>query len=635
MPLIINGNVISQYHVVDPAQTKTTRTTIKIGALGPLNLNVGQDMKHGMDLAVSEINQNGVTVGATTYDLEIVYGNSSGTNGLPDNATALTSLNTLKSDGVVSIIGGFTSDTAITIQYQLGTIPFIGIGSTTPIITPYFWRVGPTNGTEIAYSLLEFYHVFMLSLGVRNITIIREDSNWSVGTSKGIKGAFAAYFSNDNITFSSDVVIPLNANQNSVTSYLSALNGTTTNAFLELFKTNVGKLVTTAWSTLNMTQYLAGINIDSQENSYFNNTHGNSYGEVELEPRSLDFSSALANSFESSYLSTYNESPSFTSYISYDAVYVLKNALEKCSSPLADQLQQNLNTTDYSGTAYRIKFTNSYQYPQYGINSTGDPTNVSNVDYSTKIYVHDLYTPDGIGISGQEYANNVFVQWQKNGSKKEVYSDTSTFGVIGTTAMQWPIIHSESGYVPPVTTPASQSTTTSESTSNSVSSSLSSSGSSSQGNNISNNNTINLPYPEILVTIVIALSAILGIIFIRTKSKSKSQKVNKENKSSPSLNEPGKETTGMSNNINELRREKLFKLMKRSTQISAEDFMQYLEIKDKRHFLDWLVNLPADSPLYLDKDTIIFKNLDRSDFDLNKNIDELLKSFDTVGREKL
>ena len=91
----------------------------------------------------------------------------------------------------------------------------------------------------------------------------------------------------------------------------------------------------------------------------------------------------------------------------------------------------------------------------------------------------------------------------------------------------------------------------------------------------------------------------------------------------------------MSNNINELRREKLFKLMKRSTQISAEDFMQYLEIKDKRHFLDWLVNLPADSPLYLDKDTIIFKNLDRSDFDLNKNIDELLKSFDTVGREKL
>ena len=635
---MINGNVISQTHIVEPNQSKITRTTIKIGALGPLSLNVGQDMKHGMDLAVSEINQNGVTVGGTVYDLEIDYGNTSGTNGLPDNATTLTSLNALKSNGVVSIIGGFTTNTALTIQYQIGTIPFIGIGSTTPIISPYFWRVGPTNGTEIAYSLIEFYHIFMESLGVRNITIIREDSNWAIGTAKGIKGAFTYYFPTDNFTFSSDVVIPINANQNTVTSYLSALNGTATNAFLELFETDVGKLVTTAWSKLNMTQYLAGVNIDSQESNYFNDTYGNSYGEIELEPRSLDLSSALSDTFKSSYLSTYGEDPSFTSYISYDAVYVLKNALEICSSPSASQVQLNLNTTDYVGTSYRIKFTNDYQYPQYGIDSAGNQAYLSNVNYSTKIYVHDLYTPDAIGTSSQEYVNNVFVQWQKNGIKKEIYSNVSTFGVIGTTTMQWPIIHSESGYTTPVTTTSASQSTTSLSTSVSQSTSQSTSLSNSFGssNSISQGiNPLNSNYPEILILILITFLTILGLIFIRMKSKSKSQKANKENINLLPLNDLGNETNNLSNNINEIRREKLFKLMKRSTQISAEDFMQYLEIKNKKNFLDWLVSLPINSPLYLDKDTIIFKNLDRSDFDLNKNIDELLKSFNTVGREKL
>ena len=63
--------------------------------------------------------------------------------------------------------------------------------------------------------------------------------------------------------------------------------------------------------------------------------------------------------------------------------------------------------------------------------------------------------------------------------------------------------------------------------------------------------------------------------------------------------------------------------------------MEYLDIADKKTFLDWLVNLPEGSPLYLDGESVVFKKLEASEFSLSQNIDALLKSFDRPGREKL
>ena len=87
--------------------------------------------------------------------------------------------------------------------------------------------------------------------------------------------------------------------------------------------------------------------------------------------------------------------------------------------------------------------------------------------------------------------------------------------------------------------------------------------------------------------------------------------------------------------IKEERKDKLMKIMQRSTKITKEDLMSYLDISDRKIFLDWLVNLPEDSPLYLDGDSVIFKRLEASEFSLSQNIDNLLKSFDVPGREKV
>jgi branched-chain amino acid transport system substrate-binding protein len=427
-----------------PVQAKTTRDVIKIGGLGPLAITPGQDMKRGMDLAISEINVDGVTVSGTAYDLQASYQTTSGGDGLPDSGTAATSLTALKGDGVVAVVGGFRTEVVVSIESQLGQLPFVGVGSTAPLITPYMWRVGPTNGTELAYSLIEFYHVYMVKLGIRNVTIVREQADWSLAISKGIKGAFAAYFPMDNVTFGTDIPISTSASQDSVTSSLTPLKDSSTDAILELFSAPVGQFVTQAWSSLNLTQMLAGINVEAQKSTYFGDTAGAAYGEIQLETTSPDdTSNAKGQAFREAYMKEYSVEPTYTAYASYDAVYVLKQALEKSSSATSEQIQTNLATTDYNGTAFRIKFT-SEPGSQLGVNSTGDKVPIPGAP--TGITVHDLYTPDGIGTSGQGFANPVFVQWQKTGIKKTVYSTVDNFVANGASALQWPINHADHGY---------------------------------------------------------------------------------------------------------------------------------------------------------------------------------------------
>lgn len=87
--------------------------------------------------------------------------------------------------------------------------------------------------------------------------------------------------------------------------------------------------------------------------------------------------------------------------------------------------------------------------------------------------------------------------------------------------------------------------------------------------------------------------------------------------------------------LKEDRKEKLMKIMKVSTKMSKDDFMQYLGINDKLSFLEWLADLPEGSPIYLEENTVVFKSREYSDKDITKDIDNLLQSFNKSGREKI
>ena len=462
---------------IQAVSAKTNATIVKIGALGPLAIIPGDDMQKGASLAVEEINKNGFTVGSTTdISFELITETTSGSTGLPDPQTATTSLRKLiDDDQVVSILGGFRTEVTIAIQAGLGTTPFLGVGSTAPLLTPYFWRVGPINGSELARSVIEFYMFYASSLGIKQITIAREDAIWTTILGGLIKVSLE---SNPvyNFSFTPDVVIGEAATTADVKSALTPVaTAGYSDAILSLFLSPAGKSLTEAWYELKMTQMVAGINVESEAHNYFQSTSGAAYGEINLETLDVDHISAKAQAFRDAYFNKYGKEPTYTSYASYDSVYLIKEAMIKSGNTTAAGVQGGLNGIDYQGTTSKIAFTNEIG-PQYSYYANFTPYIVPGFPARGDIVVHDLYTSDNVGTNGNGYANAVFVQWQKNGVKHTVYS---TIDTLNTSLVVYPINHADFGTIPGQ---SSSTSSTSFSTTSSTSSSLTTSNTTIQTN---------------------------------------------------------------------------------------------------------------------------------------------------------
>jgi hypothetical protein len=147
------------------------------------------------------------------------------------------------------------------------------------------------------------------------------------------------------------------------------------------------------------------------------------------------------------------ETPSYTAAYAYDAVYILKEAIERADSFAVADIQATLNQTNHVGAVAKYKFTNEAG-PQLILNATLGYDTVPGVTapYGS-IVVHDLYTKTKVGYRDPEYVQTYFAQWQQGGVLKTVWGNhvlasSETFADI-----EWPIVHSEHGYVAPGSTP--------------------------------------------------------------------------------------------------------------------------------------------------------------------------------------
>jgi branched-chain amino acid transport system substrate-binding protein len=433
-----------------PLEAKVSQTTVKIGALGPLAITPGEDMRKGAELAVEEINENGFTAGSTSnINFELITETTSGTTGLPDPGTATTSLRKLiDDDGVVAILGGFRTEVVVTIQAGLGTTPFLGVGSTAPLLTPHYWRVGPTNGSQLGKSIAEFYLFYASALGVKNITVAREDATWTTVLGGLIKLGLS---SNQvfNFTFTEDIVISTGASAADVKSAMTPASADGySDAILTLFSAPVGKSVTEAWAELNMSQLLAGINVEAQKSTYFVDTAGAAYGEIALQTADINNPTPKGKAFSDAYKAKYGEEPTYTSFASYDAVYLIMEAMKASGGITSEKIEEGLTNIDYEGASAKIKFTSEIG-PQYAYFANFTPYIIPGFPARGDIVVHDLYTPDDIGTSGNGYVEPVMVQWQKNGERKTVYVNLATRD---TGLVEFPINHADFGEIPGQTT---------------------------------------------------------------------------------------------------------------------------------------------------------------------------------------
>jgi branched-chain amino acid transport system substrate-binding protein len=447
--------VLGMAFALQPTTTnaKVQQNVIKIGALGPLAITPGKDMSDGAKLAVKEINADGgIDVGGTAYDVELIIEDTSDpSTGLPSPTEGVTGIKKLQDqDDVVASLGLFRTEVAMACMAEMDR-PFLGVGTTAPIMTPLFWRVGPSNGTQLTRSLIDLYAFGMgAQQGVRKVTIVREDASWSLAMRNGIVYYLGSALNLGgvipfNMTFTSDIVIAEGASLDSVTTSLTPV-ADDVDALMPIFSGPAGRHITRAWASLDMPQYLAGINVEAQSSTHFEETQGAAYGEIELETLPPDIEKTPKTTpFRNAFKDEYGELPTYTAFASYDAVYVIKTAIEAADATAVADLQAELTTMDYQGAAYNIKFT-SETGSQLGVAPNG--TKVPIPGAPTNITVHDLYTRGTVGVIETKYIQGYYAQWQQGGVKKTIWTrlDETVATRNITKHIEWPIDHDKHGW---------------------------------------------------------------------------------------------------------------------------------------------------------------------------------------------
>ena len=74
--------------------------------------------------------------------------------------------------------------------------------------------------------------------------------------------------------------------------------------------------------------------------------------------------------------------------------------------------------------------------------------------------------------------------------------------------------------------------------------------------------------------------------------------------------------------------DRMLQLISRADSMTQEDFMSYMKFDDKASFLEWMTQIPKDSPIKIDGNMIVFnKDATESNTGLSDSIDEMLSSY--------
>ncbi|MFX1285856.1 MAG: ABC transporter substrate-binding protein [Promethearchaeota archaeon] len=293
----------------------------------------------------------------------------------------------------------------------------------------------PGNGTVLALAMMSLYNYGLIPLkGVRNITVFREDTVWTLRMSRVLHQYIpyiaAANFGITDVTLgdlADDIVVPSAAGLDTVTTALSeGIDMKHCNALLTILSGPVGKHATQAWYNLDLPQIMAGANTEAQASTYWDATEGGCYGEIVMEsvPPGLELT-PTTKAFTDAYEVKAGKYPTYTAFGAYEAIYIIKEAFERMvdgTEPTSENLQTELANTDYYGPRARIKFTN--EPLQQGTNSTGHAIDIPGADIINGGQdVHDAWTTNSGSAPPLNLSNThvLFGQWQKDGTHVPVW----------------------------------------------------------------------------------------------------------------------------------------------------------------------------------------------------------------------
>jgi len=395
--LVAIGTIIRAVRPPEPVGPQ-----IRIGIIGPMRFMPGKHHWWGAQMAAEEINAaGGVNVGGVMHRIGLIKADDNSMLSIPDAVSAIERIITV--DRVDFIVGGWRTEAALAQQEVMADhrVVWLNAGTTHPEPCMrvaadyqryrYFFRVAPVNSIYVGKML--FGQVDMVAreirqeLGIKTpkVAILAEKAVWTDPI------VAAAHRMLPELGIEVVGVWRPSAVAVCVAAELTAIRAAGAHMIMAILSGPVGVVFARQWGELEIPAASVGVNAEAQGAGFWEATGGkgnyvltaNSLARVQITEKTIPFFDRFVERF--------GEFPIFTAG-TYDAIYILKEAIERAGTLDSNAVIAELKKTDYIGAGSRIVFT--------GMDSP---------------YPHDL-------TWGPGYATGVGTQW-RDGELLTVWPD--------------------------------------------------------------------------------------------------------------------------------------------------------------------------------------------------------------------
>ncbi|WXG42626.1 MAG: ABC transporter substrate-binding protein [Promethearchaeati archaeon SRVP18_Atabeyarchaeia-1] len=381
---------------------------IKVGVLDDMTDSTGKGSWQGSWLAAYEINTaGGVVVNGTHYYFGLISEDTSEAAAFLDTSKGVAAAQKIISvDGAQFLTGGFRTES---LKAYIETVMdhkliFIGTGAATDYFCQnvldshsryqYFFRDQPINSTSLGSSAITELAVLRnviaaMAFGgntsmVKHWAVLREALDWTVPMDNALKAYMGAIGWDP--TPVQDIAFPMTADSTAFSGYWTAINGSKAQVVIPIISAQGGVLMDTQYNATRPQCLICGINVPSQLQSFWTDTAGKCMYEVVLQTFVRHNKTVYTIPFWDHYLGNFSAVPIYTSAGGYDAITLLRYAINQTQSFTNYKLVAALETINkanpITGVAGKAAFTRS----------------------------HDL-------SYGWPYGVPIFAQWQSGGNK--------------------------------------------------------------------------------------------------------------------------------------------------------------------------------------------------------------------------
>ena len=339
---------------------------IKIGIIGPMKLMYGYQIWQAAEIAAEEINgAGGITINGVKHEIELVKADDNCFASIVDATNAMERLVTV--DKVDIVVGGVRSEAVLAQQEIMADhkIIYMTPGSGSPKVV---MRVAENYDRYKYFFRSCLSGLWTAHLGRINVEMAGRKLKEVLGITKPKVAVLcektlvwepllkAAPKMLEQMGMEYVGAWQPSAMATDVRGEMEAIESSGAHIIYQMLSSPVGVAVSRQWGELRIPVVPAGINTEAGRYSHWKDTNGaceyqcfgSPYGYAQVTDKMIPF--------VDKFFKRYKDMPQWVAQ-SYDALYILKDAIERAGTLDSDKLVAALEKTDYVGAEGRMVFT--------------------------------------------------------------------------------------------------------------------------------------------------------------------------------------------------------------------------------------------------------------------------------------